>query len=263
MSWIIYDGKLVNSTQPVLTASNRGFRYGDGIFETMLLAKGKIRLELYHMERLFTGMSLLGIDPDSLSEESIHSDIAQLTEANNCRQSARIRLAVYRNENNSAGYVVEAMPLHVKKRGSWTTDVYPYARKTVDAFANLKSANFLPYVMAGKYANDQQLDEAFVLNSEGNICDGSHTNVFLVHNSRISTPALHQGCVNGVMRRHVIESLKEAGAGVHQIAITEEHLLEADEIFLTNAIIGIQPVARFSNKNYTTEITTQIMEQLG
>lgn len=260
---IVVDGRLIDEGLPALTASNRSFRYGDGIFETMMLTGGKIRLELYHMERLFTGMSLLGIDPDSLSEESIHSDITRLTQANNCQRSARIRLAIYRNENNSAGYVLEAMPLRESRKDPWITDIYPYARKSVDAFANLKSANFLPYVMARKFAGFKQLDEAFVLNSEGNICDGSKTNVFIVHNNSISTPALHQGCVNGVMRRHVIELLKEKGTGVHQVQLSEEQLLEADEIFLTNAIIGIQLVKAFREKVYPTERSVDIRRELA
>ncbi len=263
MRWICTDGKMVEENTPVIRVSNRGFRYGDGLFETMRWEDGRIRLELYHMERLFTGMLLMGIHPETISEENIHTDIARLIKANGCGSSAKVRLAIYRNENHSAGYVLEADPLSPgDPHNPWKIDIYPYARKSADAFSNLKSANYLPYVMAGNYARSQHIDEAIVLNSSGRICDGSKTNVFLVHNDQLSTPALFEGCVNGVMRRHILTSLKERGLHVEEGEITEEKLRQVDEIFLTNAIMGIQPVSHFREKKYSSEFTNNIFADL-
>jgi branched-chain amino acid aminotransferase len=260
LSWIIADGKLVKAGQPVLHAQNRGFRYGDGLFETMRWMDGKIRLELYHMERLFKGLSVLGIDPDSLSEETIHSNISKLVEANKLKRAARVRLSIYRQENNAAGYVVEAFELKTNASSPpWRTGLYTHARKTTDAFANLKSANFLPYVMATRFAVSNNWDEAFVLNNHGNLADGSRTNVFLIHDSQVTTPALTDGCVNGVMRRHVVNEMKSHGVTLNETAITVKDIETADEIFLTNAIIGIQAVSHFHDRQLHSKKTDEVI----
>jgi branched-chain amino acid aminotransferase len=130
----------------------------------------------------------------------------------------------------------------------WAIDIFPDARKSCDVFANLKSSNYLPYVMADLFSTERGLNECLVLNVENNICDASKANVFLLINGNIYTPPLHQGCINGVKRRYVIEELKKRGTVVYQKEISERHLLIADEVFLTNAINDIRWVASYRGK---------------
>ena len=138
--------------------------------------------------------------------------------------------------------------------------MYPAARKSCDAFANLKSANYLPYVLAQLYANEKGADEALVLNSFTNIADGSKTNLFLVKGSALYTPALHQGCVSGVMRQHLINYLKSEGYELHQTEINHEDLLQADEVFCTNAIQGIRWVQSYGDKTYSSTFTQHLFQ---
>ncbi len=259
MTWVCADGKMIESHKPVLLASNRAFRYGDGIFETIRWTEGRARLELYHMERLFKGLSILGIDKDTLSEESVFSNIKRLTELNNCFSSARVRLSVYRQENNAAGYLLEAFAFQPPNEGRWKAGLYPFARKGMDALSNLKSANFLPYVMASRFAAEQGWDEAFVLNSDGRLADGSKTNVFLVHNNSLVTPALSEGCVGGVMRRHVIASLKGLREVKEQL-VTQDDLEKAQEIFVTNALIGLQPLSHYNGRELDSETAQSVIQ---
>ena len=126
-----------------------------------------------------------------------------------------MRLAVYRETDNSAGFLVEAVslpgPANEWKETGFVIDIYPYARKAQDAFANLKTANFLPYVLAELHAKEQGLDDCVVLNGNNCVSDTSKANLFLVKNGEVTTPALHQGCINGVMRRFLIDQIKRTG----------------------------------------------------
>lgn len=266
MQWICFNGQLLNSHQPVLTIENPGYKWGDGLFETMKLSEGEIKLSNYHFERLIFGLQLLKIEPGPVQKKLIIDQILSLAEKNDCLASARIRLAVYRNENNMAGYSIEASPLGENytryNEEGLTIGIYPYARKSVDAFSNLKTCSHLPYVMAGIYAKEQGWDDAIVLNTDNHICDSSRANIFLVKGNDVYTPALNQGCVSGVMRRHVMDILESHQYHLHQHHLTEADLFEADEIFLTNALIGIKWVGAYKDKNYSNEFSKMLLEQI-
>lgn len=264
MNFVCFNGEIISSDQPVFTAQNRSFRYGDGVFETIKVYKESIPFGTLHFERLFLSLRLLKMH-FSFEAEQLEKMIRELCKRNGCTDLARVRLAVYRTEDNSAGFIIEAFPLGAEansfnKKGL-IIDLFPYARKSMDAFANLKSANFLPYVLAGLYAKENNLDDSLVLNSDNHICDTSKANVFLVKNKEIFTPALHQGCINGVMRRFLIDELKKHFQ-IHQEEVTEGDLLEADEVFLTNAIYGMRWVKSFKQKEYGHELTGTVYQQL-
>jgi branched-chain amino acid aminotransferase len=265
MAFVCFNGKIVAADQPLFSSQNRSFKYGDGVFETIKVYKGKVLLSNLHFERLFTSLQLLMIKHE-LTDIYLGKTIIELCQKNDCSNLARVRLAVYREENGNAGFVIEAIPL-MRDANSWnekglTIDLYPYARKSKDAFANLKTANFLPYVLAALFAKENGLDDSIVLNSDNHICDSSKANIFLVKNGEIFTPALHQGCVNGVMRRFLIDELKKLKYKIYQQEITEDDLLNADEVFLTNAIIGMCWVGSFRKKNYVNSISSIIYGQL-
>ena len=142
----------------------------------------------------------------------------------------------------------------------WQVCIHPFLQKSCDAFANLKSSNYLPYVMAARYAAEQQADECMVLNSQNNLCDGSKTNLFLIKENAVYTPALHQGCVSGVMRRHLIGLMKSAGYEVHQQAVGVQQLLDADEAFCTNALIGMRYISGCTDKKFGSDHARQIFK---
>ncbi|HEY0067425.1 MAG TPA: aminotransferase class IV, partial [Flavisolibacter sp.] len=242
---------------PLLEPGNRGFRYGDGLFETIKVSSGKILLEEFHFDRLFLGLGLMRMNgPSTLPRDrpALASALLDLCSRNNCSDLARVRLAVFRNSRGGADYLAEASPLSEEadqwNEEGWAIDIYPYARKSADAFANLKTANHLPYVMAELFAREKGLDDALVLNGDNHICDSSKANIFLIKGNDILTPALHQGCVSGVMRRFLINELKDMGYRVEQQEVSEEDLRHAEEVFLTNAIRGIRWVRSFRDVSY-------------
>lgn len=262
---VCFNGSFYPADAPLLSAQNRSFKWGDGLFETMKVFRGKLLLSDFHFERLFISLKLLQIERvEGFTEENLVIIILELCQQNNCEASARIRLAVYRTEENKTGYLIEAIPLSEDINGwnetGFRIALYPYARKSMDAFANIKSANYLPYVLAGRYAKETGIDDAIVLNAQNYLCDSSKANIFLIKDNEVFTPALHQGCINGVMRRVVIEEVKKLGYELQQQEVTKEQLAAADEVFLTNAIQIIRWVKSYQDSAYGFMHTHKIFD---
>ncbi|HWJ90547.1 MAG TPA: aminotransferase class IV, partial [Flavisolibacter sp.] len=171
--------------QPLFTSSNRSFKWGDGIFETVRVSDSHILLQSFHFDRLFQSLQILGMKNTlSMEPQTLAQNILALCKENACSAAARVRLTVWRNENNDADHLIEAWPL-ATAIGQWNNKglsigIYPFARKSQDAFANLKTANYLPYVLADLYAAGEGLDEAIVLNGQNKIADASKANIFLI-----------------------------------------------------------------------------------
>lgn len=266
MLWVCHNGSFVEAQQPLFPASNRSFKYGDGLFETARFYRGRLLLASYHFERLFSGMQLLNMQPHFTATQ-LTEGVTTLCAKNHCSALARVRITIYREEDNQASFVLEAVPLeeatlHWNGAG-WKLVLYPFARKSCDVFANLKTANYLHYVMAAQYAAQHNVQESLVLNMHNHICDGSKTNVFYIQGDDVYTPALPEGCVAGVMRRTVIEFLKQEGIAVHQQHVTEEDLLQADHVFVTNAVEGLRWVQQLSDRTYTHGILKKWHDDLN
>jgi len=264
MSFVSYNGEIVDASLPVLQIHNRAFKYGDGVFETMRMWNGNILLQDFHFERLLHGLTTLEITNDKSFPEIVSASIHQLCERNSCCSSAKIRVAVFREEANGAGFSIEVTPLphqsYQLNNEGWGIDIYPEVLKNCDVFSNLKSASYLPYVMADLYAKVNGLQECLVMNTHHFIADGSKTNIFIVKDKVVFTPALDQGCVAGVMRRFIINQLQKSAYSIQETEVSAEMLLNAEEVFMTNAIKGIQWVRSFRNKVYDSTITRQFFD---
>lgn len=263
---ICFNGDYLAADQPVIKADNGSYKWGDGVFETMRVWKGRILLADLHFERAFRSLSFLGINTSSAtSKDSLENYVLTLASQNNCLHSARVRLSFFRDKDDTAGFCIEATSLqpdvHFNAK-ALTVDVFPYARKSMDVYSNMKSANYLPYVLAAKYAAQNKLGDSIVLNAAGHVCDSSRANIFLVKDREFYTPALNQGCVDGVMRRYLVGLLKDNDFIIHQKVVSVDDLDSADEVFLTNAIQVIQPVLQFRNREFSTDKTEQIFKHV-
>ena len=265
MNFISHDGAIYPSGAPVLSIGNRSFKWGDGVFETIRVVNQKIPLAHLHFERLFTSMKMLQMNA-GFSADELAARILELCKMNACLQSARVRLAVYRNDEGGAGYSIEATSLDGSVQGwnekGWTLGIYPHARKAIDAFANIKSASFLPYLMASLFAKENGWDDVILLNTEQSVCDSSKANIFLLRGGEFYTPPLSSGCISGVMRKWLIDTLHANGHAVHQQALSEQDLFEAEECFLTNALFGIRWVETYRDKKFSSSLTRQVYQKL-
>ncbi|MEJ2879769.1 aminotransferase class IV [Pedobacter sp. GR22-6] len=273
--YILHNDEFIAADQAILTANNRGFRYGDGLFESMRMSNGKLRFAEQHADRLRAGMKALKMEGGSLLDEYfLKQKTAELCKKNRLKENARFRLSVYRAgeglytpNNNKTGYVLEATALpdsnyELNKKGL-IVDVYDELTKSVDQLSNYKTCNSLVYVMAGLYRKQYNLDEAFILNHKGFLCESISSNVFVVYNKQIYTPALSEGCIAGVMRGVVMNIARSNDIPVIEAQINPEVLKEAEEVFITNAVGGIRWVMGYGRKRYFNEVTKLLSGKLN
>lgn len=261
----------MDAGEKVAGARNRGLRYGEGVFETMLVKEGTVRLGQYHYERLMDGLKTLQIErPTFFSSVLEYATI--LCKKNNMAALARVRLTVFRGngtltnlEDQMPNAIIESEPVSAgyttyNEKGL-TIDIYKDVKKSCDMLSNLKSNNYLPYQVAANHAKNNQLDDCLVLNSYDRICESSISNIFWVKNNQVFTPPLSEGCVAGVMRRYLIEKIQAAGYAIEEMICPKQKLLEAEEVFLTNALTGIRWVQQFRDKTFTNKLSSQLYKQ--
>ncbi|HEY8689754.1 MAG TPA: aminotransferase class IV [Chitinophagaceae bacterium] len=264
-----YNDKIFKEGTSVITPDNRALRYGDGLFETIKTNNGIIQLRDCHFERLFSGIKMLQFEiPKYFTADYLESKIAELCKKNKHNSFARVRLMVFRGNGglydaeNFPNYIIQTWNIEdVKELNSngLIIDVYPDAKKLCDKFANIKSNNFLPYVMAALHAKQLKVNDCILLNNHERICDTTIANIFIIKNNIIYTPPLSEGCVAGVIRRFLIEKF-QPDFKIIEKPISIEELQNADEVFLTNSIKGIRWVKQFQQHQYTNLIVKKIHE---
>ena len=274
IQYINFNGSIVDASQPVLMHSNRAFRYGDAVFETIRLMNGEILFFEKHLARLKRSMQMLSMDwPEAFSFQHLHLLIRHLDQVNNLGGNARIRMEVYRKEggyytplNNEVGFIIEAEKMktseYVLNKTGLRVDLYNEAPKLVNRLSTIKSSSALQHVMAALHRKKSSFDDSLLFNVEGNVAEAISSNVFIVSNGEVCTPSLDQGCVAGVMRERVIHLLKEKNKKCVEKKISLNELLHADEVFLTNVIEGILWVAAIRNKRYFNSFSSTLVHEL-
>ncbi len=273
--FINFNGDTFQEDEKILTLANRGYRYGDGLFETLRMSRGKLKFVELHADRLQKGMKALKIEGYSHMDTYFLKDKAEeLAKRNKISQNARFRLTVFRNagglytpDSNKSGYSLEVTaldsPYYEMNSKGLIMDVYDDILKPVNRLSNLKTSSALPFVMAGLYKKQHRLDEVFILNQNGFLCESLSSNVFLVYKGQIYTPALSEGCVAGIMRQVVMDIAVKYGLEIVEAQINPEILNEVEEVFITNAVNGIQWVMGFNRKRYFNEVSRLLAEKLN
>ena len=275
VTYLNFNGSILPSDHPIFEAHNRGFRYGDGLFESMRFLKGKLKFPEMHIDRIQKGMKLLKFDNYSLIDTwFIREKTEELIRRNKVGADARIRLTIFRDsggfytpDSNKFAYLLELHKLddsqYVLNKKGLIIDVYDKVPKPVNILSNSKTSNALIYVLAGIYKNQNALDEVLILNQNGFLCESVSSNVFVVYDRKLYTPALNEGCIAGVMRQVVMRLAKENNIELVEAQINPDILNEADEVFLTNAAKGIQWVMGYNHKRYFNEVSRFLNDKLN
>jgi len=275
-SFILFNGEYHFKDDFGLSIKNRAFCYGDGLFETMHANGTEIQFFEDHMVRLLYGMQILKMNiPDVIKSNNIKKEIIKLLHKNKLYQGVRIRLSVFRNDGgkytpteNNVSYLAETEYVENHKFELNTKgliiDIFRDINKPINPFSNLKSSNALIYVMAGMYAKEKKLNDCILLNEEGHLIESISSNLFLIKGRSMLTPSLNDGPVAGIMRKQILKMADSVGFEInHESSITENDLLNADEVFLTNSIKGIQWVLAFKEKRYFNHNSKKLIEKLN
>jgi len=267
------NGTLMLADQPVITLDNRAFHYGDGLFESIRVLRGRPRFMDAHWARLVECCALLRIDlPAGFDRDGAERAIVHLAERNGV-VSGRCRLTIYREAggfyrptSHLGGYTIEVVPVEeetytLNERGL-TVDIYPEMRKPVNALAVHKTLNCQYYVMAALWSEARGLDDCLLQNDRGNIIESSSGNLFIVSNGVLYTPSLADGCLGGIMRMQIINLALANGIKVYECSLNPQNLLAADELFFTNASKGPQWVSTYRTKRYSHRTCSLLVDLL-
>ncbi|MEI7979207.1 MAG: aminotransferase class IV [Bacteroidota bacterium] len=229
----------------------RAFVYGDLLFESILVLDKEIQYAKKHYDRLTKSAGILKMElPEKFDFDSFkQSIINEINGKTNCR----VRFVLHRNSlgfylpnTNRTDYIVEVFDIpenwkseneKIKKVGVFTEQ-----KKAIGPYSNLKTGNALIYVMAKIWAKENGLDDALILNQNGNIIEAASSNIYWKKNNIIYTVPLSEGCIAGVSREVFIESCNAKNIPIIEQICTTEDLKNADEIFMSNASTGISSI---------------------
>jgi branched-chain amino acid aminotransferase len=272
---INFNGTIVSTDTGLLT-QNRAFLFGDAVFETVKIVNGKILFLEDHYFRLMSSMRVVRMEiPMNFTMEYFEEQILALATAKNASRSARARITVYRNDggyylpqNNTVSFLinVESMDntLYSINQGEYVVDLYTDFYVARQLLSSIKTTNKIINVTASIYASENGLDNCLLLNDSKNVIEALQGNIFMLKGNTLITPPVSEGCLNGVMRRQVLALARK----IEYLDVTEEtispfDLQKSDELFITNVIKGIQPITKYRKKEFSTNISTILVQKLN
>jgi branched-chain amino acid aminotransferase len=275
MKYFNFSGEIISFQQNAISTKNRAFRYADSLFESMYFTNNKIVCFEKHWKRLHSGMEALKMNPQILNSASnIEQQCIDLIRKNNITDAARIRMQIWRKygglylpESNEIEYSIEVSPLQNEKfianKNGLRIGIAESVYKDNSCFSNIKTTAKQEMIIAAMEAKEQNWDDAIILNNQGNIVEATSSNLFVYTNSKIITPQIIDGALDGIMRSNVIEIAKKLEIEVLEKTIKPDILQKSEEIFLTNAIKGIQWIKSFGQNTYGNKISTELINHLN
>lgn len=263
---INYNGQIVSENNNQINYNNRGFKYGDALFETIKIKDEAVVFCEDHYFRLMASMRMLRMEiPMEFTLEFFESEILKTINANNGDEN-RVKFTVFRDaeglyapESHKVSYVVEVKKVAIEVKSSYKVDLYKDFMINPNLLSTVKTNNKITNVLAGIYAKENELDNCVLLNSNKNVVEFTNGNIFLLKGNTITTPPLSDGCVKGVMRKNILDVLeKSTEYTVEESSISPFAIQKADEVFLTNVIVGVQPISNYRKKTFGSEITNKI-----
>ncbi|MFB6258238.1 MAG: aminotransferase class IV [Flavobacteriales bacterium] len=271
---VIWNGEWIENGERGLPAWDRSFHFGDGFFETFRAVNHCPLFLDRHLERGKRAMERMGMDlPADWNEAAITSMVTKLLEEHGCR-NGRFRLTGSRAGKGAYTPETDKVNLLVEMTGE-TTESFEFPAKGVrigtyegmikhpGLLSCFKGTSAAIYVMAKRWARANGFDEALILGSSGTPIESASSNLFLIHGDRLITPPIEEGCVDGVMRSVLIDVAREQGWQAEHAQLRVSDLLEAEEILLSNAVQGIQPVSAFKDQRYFKEKGKRLLQGLN
>tara|TARA_B110000977_G_scaffold31217_1_gene41349 strand:- start:447 stop:1280 length:834 start_codon:yes stop_codon:yes gene_type:complete len=268
---INFNGELLFKENIKLTTDNRGFKYGDGIFETIKVVHKKVIFWEDHYFRLMASMRMLRMKiPMEFTLEFLEKEILKTVAVLEEGASFRVRLNVFRKDGglytpktNAIDYLIEASESNYKTKETYEIDVFKDFYNYSGLLSTIKTNNRMLNTLASIYANENDLDNCILVNERKGVVEVANANIFIVKNNIVKTPALTEGCIKGVVRGKVIDLLiKNKDFTIEETVISPFEIQKADEVFITNAIMGIQAVTKYKKKSFNTDLAGKLHASL-
>lgn len=266
----------IQENSAILIDSNRGFLFGDSVFETIKVLDNKVLFLEDHYFRLMASMRICRMEiPMNFTMEYFESQILNLIATFSDSNSYRVRFSVYRDSDGfylpktrNVQFIVAASSLnsdlYAIGKESYEVELYKDFYVSKQLLSTLKTNNKMLQITGSIFADENGYDNCLVLNDEKNVVEALQSNLFMKTGNVVVTPPVSDGCLNGIMRKQVLEILKKIeGIEVKEASVSPFDLQKADELFLTNVISGIQPITKYRKKEYTTEFASDVLKRLN
>jgi len=250
---VFLNGQFLPEAQAVVPVNDRGFMYGDGLFETLRVCQGRPFRMAQHLERMTRGADFLKIKCPFAPKE-LQDFAGQLIEQNRMPE-AILRVTLTRGPGER-GYTPQigsrptvvmtlhtAPPMDVENPVQWRLITSSYRIPAADPLSSFKTANKLIHIMARMEAVEKDADEALLINTNGEVAETASGNLFWVYQENICTAPTGRGVLPGITRSVVLEICQTLGLPTNEHVIKPKALRNSEGIFITQSALGIVPVA--------------------
>lgn len=254
-TFVSINNKIVDLDNAKISIFDRGFLYGDSIYEVSYSKDRSILFLDEHLDRLYNSANLIGL-PIHATRQEIKSSILDLLKASNIND-AYFRIIVTRGENdmsldpftsssNNTVIIVKPRPIYAASLYEDGIDlllsnIIRNPKSATDP--NAKSGNYLNNVLAIKEAKERNYSDAIMTNKEGELTEGTTFNIWFIKDNKVITPASRSGLLKGITRQKVLE-LKLDPFKIYETVIFEDDIHNFDEAFITSSTRGIMPVGK-------------------
>ncbi|GIJ95994.1 aminotransferase class IV [Capnocytophaga stomatis] len=274
---INYNGAILASDEAFLPIESRAFKYGDAVFDTLKYTNQKLLFWEEHYLRLMAAMRILRMEiPMSFTLEFLEEEIVKTIKTNDLENSSvRVRITIsrkmgglYTPQTNEVDYLIETQKLDSYffeiNENPYEVELFKDFYVQPDLLANVKHTNRLINVVGSVFAKENDYQNCILLNSNKNVVGALNGNLFVVEGNTLKTPLLTDGCLNGITRKILLNILKKTSDfEVIETSISPFELQKADELFITNSIIGIQPITKYRKKEYTNTMAKNLVGKLN
>jgi branched-chain amino acid aminotransferase len=271
-----FNGTLLKEDAHFLNSANRGLRYGDSLFEAIRVVNGSVYFLEEHYLRLMSSMRILRMEiPMKFTMEFLEAEILRIVAALEVNKAYRVRFTVFRNdgglylpETNSISYCIEAKvldhPFYTISDAPYEVELFKDFFVNKDMLSNLKTNNRILNVVGSVFAKENDYHNCLLINGDKMVVEALNGNVFLVSGKTIKTPPLKDGCLNGILRKKIVELLQKSQVyEVKEESISPFELQKADELFITNTISGIIPVYKYRKKIFENTTSKDLIGKLN
>lgn len=272
-----FNGAILAEENAKLPIANRGLFFGDSVFETIRVINGKIIFWEDHYFRLMASMRIMRMEiPNSFSPEFLETEILDILRENGqLDKPARVRFTVLRKEGGlytpatrDIDYLIHTSilesPFYLFNDKDYEVELFKDHYVTSGLLSTIKTNNRAVNVLGSIYAKENGYMNCLLLNERKSIVEALNGNIFLVNDNKITTPSLAEGSLNGIIRKQLLSIIKTMpDLEIEETSISPFELQKADEIFITNVIVGIQPVTKYRKKSFNGEVSKDLLSKLN
>lgn len=274
---INFNGEIIKGEEAKISIDNRGLYYGDAVFETIRVIHGKVIFWEDHYFRLMASMRIMRMEiPQNFSPEFLENEILSLVKANQLETApARLRFTVFRKSGGyytpntlDVDYLITAGelrdPFYLLKEDHYEIELFKDHYLTSGLLSTIKSNNKAVNVLGSIFARENGYQNCLLLNEKKMVVEALNGNIFLVNENLIKTPALTEGALNGIIRKQLFSIVKTMpDFKIEETEISPFALQKADELFITNVVVGIQPVTKYRKKEFKAGVAKELLSKLN